>query len=134
MTKLSDDKITTLVKQTNLPHLCYLKTCGDKIYQTNRDANTVTCFMIKGEKLWEFNDVSVLQYPWGVTLDNNFNVCVTSCASNTIVVLEPDGRKGRQLTSSSDGFSCPPGIYFDTSKNSLLVTNYRGPAFLFHMS
>ena len=35
MMKLSDDKVTTLVKQTNLPHLCYLKTCGDKIYQTN---------------------------------------------------------------------------------------------------
>jgi outer membrane protein assembly factor BamB len=133
MMKLSDDRVTTLVKQINLPHFSYLTTCGDKIYQTNRDTNTVTCYTIKGEKLWEFKDESVLNGPHGVTVDNNSNVYVASYSSNKVVVLEPDGRQGRQLIGSEDGLNLPIGLYFDKSKNSLLVTNYSGPAFLYHM-
>ena len=49
MMKLSDDKITTLVKKINLPNDSYITTSGDKIYQTNRSTNTVTCYTIKGE-------------------------------------------------------------------------------------
>jgi hypothetical protein len=32
MMKLSDDRITTLVKQSNLSYLSYITACGDKIY------------------------------------------------------------------------------------------------------
>jgi DNA-binding beta-propeller fold protein YncE len=133
MMKLSDDRVTTLVKQSNLSYNSYITTCGDKIYQTNRDTSTVTCYTMKGEKLWEFKDESVLNGPHGVTVDNNSNVYVTSYSSNKVVVLEPDGRQGRQLISSEDGLKGPIGLYFDKSKNSLLVTNYSGPAFLYHM-
>jgi DNA-binding beta-propeller fold protein YncE len=130
--KLSDDRVTTLVKQSNL-YNSYITTCGEKIYQTNCYTSTVTCYTIKGEKLWEFKDESVLKDHRGVTVDNNSNVYVTSCSSNKVVVLEPDGRQGRQLISSEDGLNGPTGLYFDKSKNCLLVTNYRGPAFLYHM-
>jgi hypothetical protein len=133
MMKLSDDIVTTLVKQINLPHICCLTTCGDKIYQGTNDTRTVTCYTIKGEKLWEFKDELVLNGPRGVTVDNNSNVYVTSISSNKVVVLEPDGRQGRQLISSDDGLNRPTGLYFDKSKNCLLVTNYCGPAFLYHM-
>jgi sugar lactone lactonase YvrE len=131
--KLSDDRVTTFVKQSNLPHGSCITTCGDKIYQTNGDTNTVTCYTIKGEKLWEYKDVSVLKDPQGVTVDNNSNVYVTSYSSNKVVVLEPDGRQGRQLTSREDGLILPTGIYFDKSKNSLLIVNINGPAFLYEM-
>jgi DNA-binding beta-propeller fold protein YncE len=57
-------------------------------------------------------------------VDNNSNVYVTSISSNKVVVLEPDGRQGRQLISSDDGLNRPTGLYFDKSKNCLLVTNY----------
>jgi DNA-binding beta-propeller fold protein YncE len=130
--KLSDDRVTTLVKQSNLSYNSYITTCGEKIYQANRDTSTVTCYTIKGEKLWEFKDESVLNGPHGITVDNNSNVYVTSYRSNKVVVLEPDGRQGRQLISSDDGLNGPTGLYFDKSKNYLLVTNYRGPAFLYH--
>jgi DNA-binding beta-propeller fold protein YncE len=133
MMKLSDDIVTTLVKQINLLHISYLTTCGDKIYQTNCYTSTVTCYTIKGEKLWEFKDESVLKDPRGVTVDNNSNVYATSRSSNKVVVLEADGRQGRQLISSEDGLNGPTGLYFDKSKNCLLVTNFRGPAFLYHM-
>jgi DNA-binding beta-propeller fold protein YncE len=133
MMQLSDDKITTLVKQINLTYDTYIATCGDKIYFTNRSANTVTCYTIKGEKLWEYKDVSVLNDPRGVSVDINDNVYVTSNASHSVVVIEPDGRQGRQLISSDDGLDDPTGIYFNKSKNSLFVTNYRGKAFLYNM-
>jgi DNA-binding beta-propeller fold protein YncE len=131
MMQLSDDRVTTLVKQSNLSYNSYITTCGDKIYQTN--ISTVTCYTMKGEKLWEFKGESVLNGPHGVTVDNNSNVYVTVYSSRKVVVLEPDGRQGRQLISSEDGLNGPIGLYFDKSKNCLLVTNYTGPAFLYHM-
>jgi DNA-binding beta-propeller fold protein YncE len=133
MMKLSDDRSTTLVKQSNLPSNSYITTCGEKIYQTNPNTNTVTCYTIKGDKLWEFKDESVLKDPWGVTVDNNGNVYVTSYNSKSVVVIEPDGRQGRHILSSDDGLKLPTGIYFDTSKNCLLVTNYHGPSLLYHV-
>jgi DNA-binding beta-propeller fold protein YncE len=133
MMKLSDDRVTTLVKQSNLPYNSYIATRGDKIYLANHASSTVTCYTIKGETLWEYKDLSVLNDPWGVTVDNNSNVYVTSYSYSKVVVLEPDGRHGRQLISSGDGLKYPTGIYFDKSKNSLLVTNYHGPAFLYRM-
>ena len=131
--KLSDDRITTLVKQSNLPSHSYITTCREKIYQTNYKTNTVTCYTIKGDKLWEFKDESLLKDPRGVTVDNYDNVYVTSYSSNSVVVIEPDGRQGRQILSSDDGLKNPTGIYFDKSKNLLFVTIYYGPSFLYHV-
>ena len=131
MMKLSDDIITTLVKQNNLPYDSYITTCGDNIYQTNRDTNKVICYTINGEKLWEYEDPFVLNGPLGVTVDNNYNIYVTSRISHSVVVLEPDGRYGRQLISRDYGLNEPAGIH--KYKNSLLVTNYFGTASLYHM-
>ena len=133
MMKLSDDRITTLVKQSNLLSNSYITTCGEKIYQANTNINTITCYTIKGDKLWEYKDEFVLSNPMGVTVDNDGNVYVTSCSSNSVVVIEPDGRQGREILSSDDGLKLPRGIYFDKSKNCLLVTNYHGPCFLYHV-
>jgi hypothetical protein len=133
MMKLSDGRSTTLVKQGNLQNHSFITTCREKIYQTNRNTKTVTCYTIKGAKLWEFKDESLLTDPLGVTVDNNGNVYVTSCSSHSVVVIEPDGRKDRQILSSDDGLIMPTGIYFDTSKNCLLVTNYFEHSFLYRV-
>ena len=134
MMKLSDDRIITLVKQSNLPSYSYITTCREKIYQTNPNTKTVTCYTIKGDKLWEFKDESVLTDPRGVTVDNDGNVYVTSYRSSSIIVLEPDGREGRQILSSDGGLEQPIGIYLDKSKNSLIVANFSGPYFLYQKS
>jgi DNA-binding beta-propeller fold protein YncE len=132
MMKLSDDRITTLVKQSSMPPYSYITTCREKIYQTTtKTSNTVTCYTIKGDKLWEYKDESVLTNPTGVTVDNDGNVYVTSYSSNSVVVIEPDGRQGRQILSSDDGLKNPMGISFDQSKNSLIVANCCGPCFLY---
>ena len=133
MMKLSDDRITTLVKQSNLQSSSYIATCREKIYQTNRNTNTVTCYTIKGDKVWEYKDESVLTEPRGVTIDNHGNAYVTSWSPNSVVVIEPDGRQGRQILSSDDGLKNPTGIYFDKSKNLLFVTIYYGHSFLYHV-
>jgi DNA-binding beta-propeller fold protein YncE len=131
MMKLSDDRITTLVKQSNFPPDSYLTTRGEKIYQTDRNTNTVTCYTINGDKLSEYKNESMLKNPRGVTVDNNGNAYVTSCRSNSVVFIEPDGRQGRQILSSDDGLKQPWGMYFDKSKNSLIVANFSGSCFLY---
>jgi DNA-binding beta-propeller fold protein YncE len=131
MMRLSDDRSTTLVKQSNLPSNSYITACGEKIYQTNPNTNTVTCYTIKGDKLWEYKDESVLTAPLCVTVDNDGNVYVTSYRSNSVVVIEPDGRQGRQILNSDGGLKNPWGIYFDKSKNSLMVVYFSGPCFLY---
>jgi DNA-binding beta-propeller fold protein YncE len=133
MMKLSDGRVTTLVKQRNLSPYSYIATCREKIYQTNPNTNTVTCYTIKGDKLWEFKDESVLKDPHGVTVDNDGNAYVTSYSSNNVVVIEPDGRQGRHILSIDDGLTNPTGISFDKSKNSLIVANYRGQCLLYQM-
>ena len=133
MVKLSDDRVTTLLKQLNLSYDTYITTCGHKIYQTNRVTNAVTCYTMKGEMLWEYKDESVMTDPRGVAVDTDSYVYVTSHSSTKVVVLEPDGRQGIQLISNNDGLSSPTGLHFDKSKNSLLVTNYNGTAFLYNM-
>ena len=133
MMKLSDNRVTTLVKQRNLSSHSYITTCREKIYQTTPITNTVTCYTIKGDKLWKYKVESVLKDPRGVTVDNDGNVYVTSYRSSSVVVIEPDGRQGRQILNSDDGLKNPIGISFDQSKNSLIVANYCGECFLYQM-
>jgi hypothetical protein len=70
MMRLSDDRATTLVEQSNLSYGSYIATCGDNIYQANRHTSTVTCYTIKGEKLSEYKDVSVLKFHCDVLFHN----------------------------------------------------------------
>jgi hypothetical protein len=69
--ELSDGRITTLVKDVKLPGESFVTTFGDKIFQTNHVNNSVACYTINGEKLWEFRDESVLRMPVGVGSFNN---------------------------------------------------------------
>jgi DNA-binding beta-propeller fold protein YncE len=132
--ELSDDSIITLVEDAMLPDQSFVTTFGDKIFQTNLVNNSVTCYTINGEKLWEFRDESVLRTPIAVAVDNNCNIYVTSYNYNKVIVLSPDGKQWRQLLDQNDGMSCPYGISIDKTTNNILITNYYGSAFLYHIS
>jgi DNA-binding beta-propeller fold protein YncE len=83
---------------------CYLvATSGDKLYYTDYNTHTVTCCDLHGTTQWEFNDYRVLQYPFGISVDNDGNVYVVSYSTNNVVVMSPDGQRHRQLLSSKDG-------------------------------
>jgi hypothetical protein len=103
--ELSDNRITTLVEDVKLPDQSFVTTFGDKIFQTNHRNNSVTCYAINGEKLWEFNDASVLRGPLGVAVDNNCNIYVASYNYKKVIVLSPDGKQWRQLLDQDDGMS-----------------------------
>jgi hypothetical protein len=83
--ELSDNRITTLVKDVKLSGESFVTTFGDKIVQTNLVNNSVTCYTINGEKLWEFKGESVLRQPIGVAVDNNCNIYVTSHYYNKVI-------------------------------------------------
>ena len=132
--ELSDGRITTLVKNVKLADQSFVTTFGDKIFQTNHVNNSVTCYTINGEKLWKFKDESVLSTPVGVAVDNNCNIYVTSYSYNKVIVLSPDGKQWRQLLDQNDGMRCPYAIYIDKTTNNILIINYNGSAFLYHIS
>jgi DNA-binding beta-propeller fold protein YncE len=132
--ELSDGRITTLVEDAKLPDQSFVTTFGDKIFQTNHKHNSVTCYAKNGEKLWEFQNGSVLRQPLGVAVDNNCNIYVTSCNYKKVIVLSPDGKLWRQLLDPKDGMRCPYAIYIDKTTNNILITSYGDRAFLYHIS
>ena len=132
--ELSDDRFTTLVEDVELPGESFVATFGDKIFQTDKINNSVTCYTINGEKLWKFNDTSVLREPTGVAVDNNCNIYVTSYYYNKVIVLSPDGKQWRQLLDQNDGMRCPYAISIDKTTNNILIINYYGSAYLYHIS
>jgi hypothetical protein len=121
--ELSDDRIITLVEDVKLRAESFVTTFGDKIFQTNLLNNSVTCYALNGEKLWEFNDESVLRQPIGVAVDNNCNIYVTSYYYQKVIVLSPDGKQWRQLLDHNDGMSGPYAISIDRTTNNILITN-----------
>ena len=132
--ELSDDIITTLAKDVNLPGESFVTTFGDKIFQTNKINNSVTCYTINREKLWEFRDKSVLGKPIGVAVDNNCSIYVTSVNYNKVIVLSSDGKQWRQLLDQNDGMSGPYAIYIDKTTNNILINNLLGSALMYHIS
>jgi hypothetical protein len=132
--ELSDGRITTLVEDVKLPGESFVTTFGDKIFQTNHVNNSVTCYAINGEKLWEFKGESVLMQPIGVAVDNHCNIYVASSNNHVVIVLSPDGKQWRQLLDQNDGISCPYGISIDKTTNNVLISNYYGSPLMYHIS
>ncbi|XP_063435956.1 protein wech-like [Mytilus trossulus] len=50
-----------------------------------------------GKKLWDFKDESVLKSSCGVTADKHSNIYVADYENSSIVVISPDGKKGRRI-------------------------------------
>jgi hypothetical protein len=116
----------------------YITRCGhcystiiDQGHETNHTNNSVTCYTINGEKLWEFKDESVLRQPVGVAVDNNCNIYVASFYYSKVIVLSPDGKQWRQLLDKNDGMSGP---YIDRTTNNILINNLLGSALMYHIS
>ena len=122
-----------LIKQEKFPYQTYVVTSGDNIYHTNNTTNTVSCHKINRDKLWEFQDVAIIREPHGIAVDRDLNVYVVSKGNNSVVVISPDGKRCRTMLGKSDGINNPWAICFDKVKNNLVVCNYNGTAFLYHV-
>lgn len=64
----TDYSITT-IPNTSSQWYSYVSTYADKIFLTNLNKHTVTCFLYSGAQVWEFKDESVLKIPRGITID-----------------------------------------------------------------
>ena len=131
--QLSDNSISLLLNQERFPDDAYVITSGDNICHTNNTTNTVSCHKINRDKLWEFQDVAIIRDPRGVAVDRDLNVYVASEGNNGVVVISPDGKRCRTVLRKLDGIDNPFAICFDKVKNNLVVCNYNGTAFLYHV-
>ncbi|XP_052089867.1 uncharacterized protein LOC127726529 [Mytilus californianus] len=132
MISLSDESITN-VTNTKLSNFAYVTTFGDKLFHTNPKYDSVTCCDSHGSIMWTFCDTSVLEYPLGISVDNDGNVFVVGCSSSNVVVISPDGQRYRQLLSSEDGLHLPQVLHYDRSANKLLVANRDHTTFLYEV-
>jgi len=96
MINLSDQSVSNIIN-SDMSLFDYVATCKDKLYYTNYNTHTVTCCDLHGTTQWEFKDVRVLQYPSGISVDNEGNVYVVANGSNNVVVISADGQRHRQL-------------------------------------
>jgi DNA-binding beta-propeller fold protein YncE len=133
MLNLSDRSVSDIIN-SDMTTVCYVATSGDKLYYTNTTTHTVTYCDLHGTTQWEFKDQRVLQYPYGISVDNDGNVYVASYISNNVMVISPDGQRHRQLLSSKDGLVNPCVLDYDKSTNRLLVVNQSSTAFLFDVT
>ncbi|CAC5374824.1 NID [Mytilus coruscus] len=100
------------------------------IFHSNCHDNSVVCYDFSGQVQWTYSDL-LLRKPYGITLDSYSNIYVAGFLSNNVVVISPDGKQAKELIGASDGLLNPRAIYFDKTKNLLLVANCNKFAFLF---
>ncbi|CAC5363156.1 unnamed protein product [Mytilus coruscus] len=112
------------------PVLC-LSTDTDILFLADPLVNTLYCCDLNGSERWNliFDKMS---YPCGGTTDRDGNVYVVCYKSNNVVVVSSDGKYYKELLTEKDGLHNPTGIYYEKSKDCLLVCNGgNGYAFLF---
>ena len=133
MLNLGDRSVSDIVS-ISMSYVYYVATSGDKLYYTNTNTHTVTCCDLHGTTQWKFKDERVLQYPLGISVDNDGNVYVVGFYAHKVVVISPDGQSHRELLSSKDGLSHPCVLDYDKYTNRLLVVNNSGTALLFDVT
>ncbi|XP_063402421.1 uncharacterized protein LOC134686676 [Mytilus trossulus] len=130
MISLSDESTSNVINH-ELSGLSYVTTFGDKLCYTDYNEDSVTCCDFHGKIMWKFSDISVLDTPYGICVDNDGNVFVVGYHSHNVVVISRDGKQHRQLLSSDDGLKYPRALHYDQSTNKILVANEFNDAFLY---
>ena len=130
MISLSDESITNVINH-ELSGLSYVTTFGDKLFYTDYNEDSVTCCDFHGKIMWKFSDISVLDTPYGISVDNDGNVFVVGYHTHNVVVISPDGKQHRQILSIDDGLKYPRTLHYDQSTNKFLVANEINDAFLY---
>ncbi|XP_052097337.1 uncharacterized protein LOC127732313 [Mytilus californianus] len=86
------------------------------------DDSSIYCCSLDGKLIWNFKK-DKFQDLRAVTTDDEGNVYVTRCKTDTVVIVSDDGQHQRELFTESDGLNKPWGIYFDKKDKILLVCN-----------
>ncbi|CAG2186028.1 unnamed protein product [Mytilus edulis] len=126
-----NNSTSDLVHDDKMPDLCYVTMFDDKIYYTNNQANSVTCYDLQGIVKWTFKNEKVLRRPNGISVNNDGIVYVVGNSSNNVVVLSADGKQFKEIATTSDGLSSPLSTDYNRTTNQLLVSNFSEKVFAF---
>ncbi|CAC5418654.1 unnamed protein product [Mytilus coruscus] len=129
-----DNTVSFLISEVPITDETYVTTSSNKICVTHSTNNTVTCYTMNGDKEWQYVDQSMVQTPFGVTVDKYNNVYVSSSGNNSVVLITADGNQARTILKAKDEIDSPYCVHFDQNQNNLLVTCFNGDAFLYNIS
>ncbi|XP_071168909.1 tripartite motif-containing protein 5-like [Mytilus edulis] len=129
---LPNTSTVRLVEDQTMHYWSYITTYMDRLYHTKK--NTVSCYSLTGKKIWDFKDESLLKSAWGLTTDKHSFIYVADRQNNSIVVITPDGKKGRRILGKKDGIIDPHSIFINKENDTLLVANYNGTAVLYKLT
>ncbi|XP_063399498.1 uncharacterized protein LOC134684146 [Mytilus trossulus] len=131
MINLHNSSITDIVRDNQIPVDCYVAIFGDKIYHTNNNSESVTCYDLQGTVEWTFQNERVLGGLVGISVDNDGNVYVVGESSNNVVVISTDGQQYKEVAKDSDGLFNPQCLDNNKNTNQLLVSNFSTTAMTF---
>lgn len=116
--------ITTIIRSEYCDHLV-IHVHRKQTYVTNYTHLSVCCYTLEGKMLWQV----VLVKKIGITVYNNFYIYVASNTYSCVIVLSPERKKMKQITSSDDGLHHPRALHFDDIRKSLFVANANLPIY-----
>ena len=126
---LKDERIVEIVNFT-ADIWSRITSFDDRLYYTDSKLNEILCCDIKGTICWKFADTSVLKAPRSIVVDDYGNVYVVGTNSTNVIVISPDGKEHRTL-STADRFDKPMALYYDRQTRQLLVANTKTSAFIY---
>ncbi|XP_063427221.1 uncharacterized protein LOC134710755 [Mytilus trossulus] len=110
----------------------YLETTIDRIYFTVGTDHTVRCISMIGEEIWVHEWESLVDSR-GITVDDHQNVYVANFYSNSLTVIQHDGKASKTLLTKSDGLNSPSALKYNKDKKVLLLCNERDGAALYNL-
>ncbi|CAC5356791.1 unnamed protein product [Mytilus coruscus] len=102
-------------------------TTKDRINFTVKDDQTVHCISMTGEEILVRKEESLV-HPSGITVDDHQNVFVVDRDSNSLIVIQHDGRSSITLLSETDGLVNPRSLHYNKDKKVFLLCDGNGCA------
>ncbi|CAG2249034.1 TRIM2_3 [Mytilus edulis] len=89
--QLANYELCTLVEDCTINDFSYIATSDEYLYYTD-NGSTVKCYSVKGDKLWEYKDESIMSCPTGIAVDQHGIVYVISNKNKCFVLISADGK------------------------------------------
>ena len=108
-------------------------TCSNsRVYLTDFDNSTVTCFQLDGKLLYQYQDLKQLREADDIYVDSAGNSLVCGASSNNVVVITADGRKHREILTPKD-ITIPKCIDYRPADKLLIVGSYSSKLFVYKL-
>ncbi|XP_071121611.1 uncharacterized protein [Mytilus edulis] len=113
-------KILNILVAIDSSKVYNIATTKDRIYYTNEHDETVHCFSLAGQKIWMYQNKSII-YPRGIAVADNHDVFVVGLWSNSISIINQNGQESKILLQETTDWTKPRAIYYSKDRKELLV-------------